>query len=347
MRRFCSGKIPFACLLFPLLLTFCVCQASGKTSRPFTNGSIGNQVWIDKNANGLQEIDEPGFFGVTVVLLDENDNTITTTQTNTAGQYAFTDIDAGTAGKSYRVWFKLPSLYRFSPRIGVVTDATNSDADLLTGKTTLFTLLPGQALNDIDAGLIAPESGTLPLHRLLLSAQLQGESVKLTFEAENEMNTSHFVVQRSTDGANFTDVADVAVSGPVNIPTTYTHISGIHTLLSQKIIYYRIKAMDNSSRSAYSNVAAIRLGKLSGIRVWPAPFDSQISLSYNNSNGNTILAVSLTDNSGRQAWTGVYEASRGLNQFSINGLGRLPAGTYYIRVTDKNSGQSFVEQLIK
>ena len=185
------------------------------------------------------------------------------------------------------------------------------------------------------------------LHRLLLNAQLQGEAVKLVFEAENEMNTSHFIIQRSTDGANFSDIGNVAVSGPVNIPTTYSFASDIHGMPGQTVIYYRIKAMDNSSRSAYSNIAAIRLGKLTGIRVWPAPFVNEVSLSFNNSNGNTELDISLTDISGRQAWSGVREAGRGLNQFSITGLGKLPAGIYYIRVTDKNSGQAFSGKLIK
>ncbi|MDV7398392.1 SdrD B-like domain-containing protein, partial [Arthrospira platensis SPKY1] len=37
-------------------------------------GSIGQFVWEDLNANGLQDPDEPGIAGVTVRLLDSNGN---------------------------------------------------------------------------------------------------------------------------------------------------------------------------------------------------------------------------------------------------------------------------------
>lgn len=50
---------------------------------------IGNKVWDDYNANGLQEPDEPGLPGVVVSLLDASNTIISTTTTGSDGYYKF------------------------------------------------------------------------------------------------------------------------------------------------------------------------------------------------------------------------------------------------------------------
>ena len=58
--------------------------------------SIGDRVWNDANANGLQDSGEAGISGVTVQLLDSNGNVVVTTTTNSSGNYSFTNLTAGT-----------------------------------------------------------------------------------------------------------------------------------------------------------------------------------------------------------------------------------------------------------
>lgn len=54
---------------------------------------IGNTVWHDRNANGVQDIGEEGISGVRVKLYNGND--VETDKTNSRGRYKFTDLDAG------------------------------------------------------------------------------------------------------------------------------------------------------------------------------------------------------------------------------------------------------------
>ena len=54
------------------------------------NGSIGDRVWNDANANGVQDPGEAGINGVTVQLLDDAGNLIATTVTAGDGNYTFT-----------------------------------------------------------------------------------------------------------------------------------------------------------------------------------------------------------------------------------------------------------------
>ncbi|MAS37945.1 MAG: hypothetical protein CL610_28380, partial [Anaerolineaceae bacterium] len=112
--------------------------------------SLGDYVWDDLNADGVQDGGEPGIENVTVTLYDSGDNEIDTTTTDGDGLYLFEDVVPG----DYYVVFTLPTDYVFSPQDDTgATDATDSDADTTTGATIDTTLLPGE--NDLtwDAGM--------------------------------------------------------------------------------------------------------------------------------------------------------------------------------------------------
>ena len=66
--------------------------------------SVGSLVWRDTNANGIQDVGEPGIEGAVVTLLDSNGNAVTTDlngnaiapiTTGTDGIYHFTELPAG------------------------------------------------------------------------------------------------------------------------------------------------------------------------------------------------------------------------------------------------------------
>ncbi len=58
--------------------------------------SIGDRVWKDANANGLQDSSETGVNGVTVQLLNSSGTVIATTTTSGNGNYTFGSLSAGT-----------------------------------------------------------------------------------------------------------------------------------------------------------------------------------------------------------------------------------------------------------
>ena len=112
--------------------------------------SLGDRVWLDSNANGVQDFGEPGIEGVTVNLLDGAGNpTGSSTTTDGSGIYGFGNLVPG----KYGVQFMLPSGYVFTGKDIGVNDAVDSDADLVTGKTGIVTLTSGQNNDTLDAGL--------------------------------------------------------------------------------------------------------------------------------------------------------------------------------------------------
>ena len=119
---------------------------------PPAGGSIGDFVWQDLDGDGVQDPNEPGLPGVTVVLLSCNGTMVRSTTTDANGQYAFSGLPAG----SYRVVFVAPSgstAYSVSPAGQGGDAAKDSDMDA-SGTTACISLSPGESRTDIDAGFI-------------------------------------------------------------------------------------------------------------------------------------------------------------------------------------------------
>ncbi len=115
--------------------------------------TIGDKVWNDTNGNGIQDAGEPGVPDVTVTLYAGDGTTvIATTTTDGAGNYIFTNLNAG----NYVVGFSsLPTGYVFTTQ-GAGTDVTkDSNPNTGTGKTTAITLAAGEINLTIDAGIKA------------------------------------------------------------------------------------------------------------------------------------------------------------------------------------------------
>jgi hypothetical protein len=120
----------------------------------FTNtrkAALGDFVWNDVNANGIQDGTEVGVSGVTVQLLDGASTLIATTTTNTSGYYLFPNLDPAT----YSVKFVAPTGSTFSPQ-NVGADNLDSDANTTTGVTAPVTLAPGEVNLTVDAGIVPP-----------------------------------------------------------------------------------------------------------------------------------------------------------------------------------------------
>ncbi|MEM9136154.1 MAG: SdrD B-like domain-containing protein [Cyanobacteria bacterium P01_F01_bin.42] len=122
---------------------------------------LGNEVFDDRNGNGIKDRGEQGVRGVTVTLLGGGaDGLLSTTEDNTEdsritdqrGRYSFGDLTPGT---EYQVRFSdLPTGFEFTQANQGSNDALDSDADPTTGTTDTIVLAPGEFNPTIDAGLV-------------------------------------------------------------------------------------------------------------------------------------------------------------------------------------------------
>ena len=103
--------------------------------------AIGDFVWLDTNGTGQQDAGEPGIAGVTVKLLDSTGTTVLqTTTTNGSGLYSF-----AVAPGTYVVQFVTPAgAYDKFTTANVGSDASDSDANTVSGKTGPITVVSGE-----------------------------------------------------------------------------------------------------------------------------------------------------------------------------------------------------------
>ncbi|MGE5609995.1 MAG: SdrD B-like domain-containing protein, partial [Bacillota bacterium] len=113
--------------------------------------SVGDFVWDDADADGMQDAGESGVDGVTVRLLDQAGRMVDTTTTVSGGWYDFRDLSSGT----YVLEFVVPAGFILAAAHRGGDETLDSDADSATGRTPAFVLGPNQADMDCDAGLIA------------------------------------------------------------------------------------------------------------------------------------------------------------------------------------------------
>ncbi len=133
-----------------------------KEDAPPDDASLGDRLWLDANANGLQDNGEVGIANRIVTLIGggadgliatTGDNTIATTTTDTDGLYSFIGL---TPGVQYQVQFgdKPAGSVFTTPNVNSNgSDTTDSDADTTTGKTQIVTLAQGENNPTLDAGV--------------------------------------------------------------------------------------------------------------------------------------------------------------------------------------------------
>ncbi|MBI5959309.1 MAG: thrombospondin type 3 repeat-containing protein, partial [Chloroflexi bacterium] len=113
----------------------------------YMNAAVGDLVWNDADANGIQDGGEPGLSGLTVTLYSAAGTVIDTTTSDASGGYRFAELVPG----SYYLRFSAPSANDFSPQNQGADDTLDSDVDS-SGQTTPFTLISGEINPTLDAG---------------------------------------------------------------------------------------------------------------------------------------------------------------------------------------------------
>ena len=150
--------------------------------------TIGDRVWMDDDADGVQDAGEHGIAGLGVVAYDSNGHEIASTVTGADGGYSFGGLAAG----EYRIGVEHGDTLAFThPDQG--TDATDSDVDWVTGRTGPVTVdfTPGAASHraDVDAGLIERHDDISVTIGSSHNSVTVGESVTTTITSRNNGNS--------------------------------------------------------------------------------------------------------------------------------------------------------------
>jgi hypothetical protein len=230
--------------------------------------------------------------------------------------------------------------------INAITDLKilkNSDAcsGAIIGATTLIAPTYAEAhgangymlqgsISSFSSFYFASSNVILPVGLLTFTGSLQNNSAVLKWSTENEINTSHFIVERSIDGSSFTGIGQVNATGTASSATDYTYTDNNIDVLQSLIIYYRLKIVDNDGSAKYSKVITISLVDITGaVTVAPNPVYNRATVSI-NAIQNGKVQWSLYDNTGHLILSNQVSVKRGANNTFEVPMEKLSNGSYYI-----------------
>jgi hypothetical protein len=173
-------------------------------------------------------------------------------------------------------------------------------------------------------------SCTLPLKLISFTASRNKNIITLNWQTAEEINTSHFNIQRSTDGANFSNVGNVTAKGSGG--QSYGFADNIDNLRADKV-YYRLQMMDKDGKYSFSKIIPLTLELFAGnIKTYPNPVKDQLYILFNAQNaGKATLRIS--DATGKIVHT--EPVSTSITAINVN-VSRLGKGIYYVQlITDK------------
>lgn len=304
---------------------------------------LGNYVWHDVNEDGLQDAAEPGIAGVLVTLYESDGITVVATaSTDGSGAYSFTNLPAGT----FIVGFSdLPEGSTRTQIVGVINDGLNSDLKV-GGKTDPVTLAAGTYNPNIDAGIYFG----IPLSAQQLVATvaiLDGKEVcDVNWFTTVESNTKNFIIERSTDGKNFSAVGNTTASGNTIGKTNYHFIDNISDISSIPLIYYRVKLYDIDNSYRYSNVITARPVSNENIVIYPTLFGNSVTIEY-TSIDQSFVDISLTDVAGKTIFLQNFAVEKGFNKIKVNNLEGIASGNYYLKVMNQDFDEKYIIKVQK
>jgi hypothetical protein len=186
---------------------------------------------------------------------------------------------------------------------------------------------PG-SLGICNTGLIV-----LPLRLTDFNVAKQNSTALFTWTSTNEINVSHFEIEHSTDGRNFTTLGTVTAIG--NSSSSNYQFTDAAPIVGKN--YYRLKMLDKDGSFKYTEIRVLNFENGVLYSVYPNPFGSSFTITSNSNNAN----YTLTDAVGKLVMTGkIISGSQNINTSS------LAVGIYLIVVKEKGE-IVFTQKIIK
>jgi hypothetical protein len=152
----------------------------------------------------------------------------------------------------------------------------------------------------------------------------------LNWKTENEVNTSHYDVERSVDGTTYSSIGTVASKGSSS--ATYQLIDAQAGNQQAQVLYYRLKMTDIDGKYTYSNIVVINLGStVAKVTIAPNPVHDRMSVTISSPVAGKAT-WKITDNTGRVLIQSSSDIKVGNNKLDIY-TNSLSGGIYYLTVS--------------
>jgi len=157
------------------------------------------------------------------------------------------------------------------------TDMISICPDTENGFDAIATVINGGDDSSDNFTIVGACATVLPVELIAFTAIRNNQTVILDWKTANEINNSHFDIERSTDAVRFEKIAELEGSGNSYDIKVYS-VTDKHPI--QGTNYYRLKQVDHNGAFSHSPVRSVQFNKeLGPIRIFPNPTTEKINIS--------------------------------------------------------------------
>lgn len=155
-------------------------------------------------------------------------------------------------------------------------------------------------------------------------------NVKLNWELAEANNYSKVALERSNTSSNFSTVAEYVLNVTEEGDNTFSYTDNN---LPGNMVFYRLKATDQSGKVQYSNILSFKAGSNTNkeLKVYPSVINSNATISISVAQ-KAEAVLHVTDMSGRMVKQQQLMLNSGANSITVNGFERYLKGNYIVSV---------------
>jgi hypothetical protein len=169
----------------------------------------------------------------------------------------------------------------------------------------------------------------LPISLTKYDATCSDKGANITWTTANEINTSHFEIERSENGTDFRSIGRVAAAGVSTTDRNYQYLD-----LEGGAAYYRVRLVDKDGKNTSTGVKRTNCGTkaTTDMVLYPTPATTMLTLAVKSTKQiKTNLIV--YDAAGKLVLTQAATLAIGSNNVYLN-VQKLAAGEYLLVSSD-------------
>jgi len=210
-----------------------------------------------------------------------------------------------------------------------------------TSKNSTINYVEKTGIASFSRWTLSSLNNPLPVAFVLFNIKCEGGKVVLNWKTAQEQNSSHYIIERSTDGLNWTMIGSLPAAGNSNIERSYLFTDNNPLQKS----YYRIAQYDINGRVGYTAIQRLSCNVMDALSIWPNPFHEKVFINVSVSNGSQAV-IKVFDNKGALIKIQNNPLLPGSNQLTVD-MKNQPNGMYQLTIEWDNGQIKRTTKVIK
>ncbi|MCH8903900.1 MAG: T9SS type A sorting domain-containing protein [Bacteroidetes bacterium] len=232
--------------------------------------------------------------------------------------------------------------YSWSPPASVDVSTDSSTFGIPTTAQTYIVTVSGGLCDVIDS--VSVICVPLPITLLNFEGERVVELINLSWVTMSEVSNDHFVVMRSIDGINFSEIGKIQGAGNSNLQRDY-QFDDVNPKIGTN--YYKLKQVDYSGKTIESEIIAVDFmpTSITISNIYPNPTTDDINYVILLP-ADGYFEVEVVDLLGKRLLSDQLKLSKGQHDLTMD-LGNLSEGLYFLRVHNIGTRDTDYQKFVK